>query len=105
MKPTISRPDILSAFILHLHPRTIPESTLRFGLSLGLGGMTATLFCVMLVTGLLQLLSYSPEPESAYSSILHLYKTGEVGGFVRNIHFWSGNLLVITCFLHLLRVF
>jgi len=105
MKPTTSRPDLFSAFVLHLHPRTIPASTLRFGLSLGLGGMAATLFCVMLVTGLLQLLSYSPEPESAYSSILQLYRAGEVGGFVRNIHYWAGNLLVVISFLHLLRVF
>ena len=28
-----------------------------------------------------------------------------MGGFVRNVHFWSGNLLVIICFLHLSRVF
>lgn len=105
MKPPIVRPNIFSAFLLHLHPRTIPESTLRFGLSLGLGGMAATLFCVMVISGLLQLLSYSPQPESAYSSIQQLYNVGEVGGFIRNVHFWSGNLLVIMSFLHLLRVF
>ncbi len=67
--------------------------------------MAATLFCVMVVSGLLQLLSYSPKPESAYSSIQVLYKVGEMGGFIRNIHFWGGNLLVILSFLHLLRVF
>ncbi|WP_458775670.1 cytochrome b N-terminal domain-containing protein [Desulforhopalus sp. 52FAK] len=105
MKPPIVRPNIFSAFLFHLHPRTIPESTLRFGLSLGLGGMAATLFSVMVISGLLQLLSYSPQPESAYSSIQQLYNVGEVGGFIRNVHFWSGNLLVIMSFLHLLRVF
>lgn len=104
MNPT-TKSNIFSSFFLHLHPRTVPASTLNFKLSFGLGGMAATLFCVMLVSGLLQLLSYSPQPANAYSSIQHLYQVGELGGIVRNIHFWGGNLLVIISFVHLLRVF
>lgn len=105
MTPATGKTNIFSAFLLHLHPRTVPASTLRFGLSLGLGGMAAILLCVMFVSGLLQLLSYVPQPDSAYSSIEQLYNVGEVGGFVRNVHFWGGNLLVIITFMHLLRVF
>jgi len=97
--------DIFSSFVLHLHPRTVPAATLKMWLSFGLGGMAATLLCVMFVSGLLQLLSYSPQPESAFSSIQQLYVDGNVGGFVRNLHFWAGNLLVVIAFLHLLRVF
>ncbi|MFT5697934.1 MAG: quinol-cytochrome oxidoreductase complex cytochrome b subunit [Desulforhopalus sp.] len=105
MTQATGKTNIFSAFLLHLHPRTVPASTLRFGLSLGLGGIAAILLCVMFVSGLLQLLSYVPQPDSAYSSIQQLYNLGEVGGFVRNVHFWGGNLLVIITFMHLLRVF
>lgn len=97
--------NIISAFFLHLHPRTIPEETLRLTLSFGLGGMAALLFFVMVVSGLLQLLTYSPHVETAYSSIVQMYTDRTFGGLIRNIHYWSGNLLVIITALHLLRVF
>lgn len=97
--------NIITAFVLHLHPRTIPAETLRFSLSFGLGGMAALLFLVMVLTGLLQLLTYSPNVETAYNSILQMYSSGAFGGFIRNIHYWAGNLLVIITGLHLLRVF
>jgi quinol-cytochrome oxidoreductase complex cytochrome b subunit len=94
-----------SAFLLHIHPRTLPADTLRFTLSFGLGGMAATLVVLLFVSGLLQLLSYSPQTTEAYQSILMMYRHGGLAGFVRNCHYWAGNLLVIVAFLHLLRVY
>jgi quinol-cytochrome oxidoreductase complex cytochrome b subunit len=92
-------------FLLHLHPRTVPAETLRYQLSFGLGGMAAALFATLILTGILQLLSYSPATRSAYQSIQLMYNTNNMGGYVRNIHFWAGNLLVIISALHLLRVY
>ncbi len=97
--------NFVAGFFLHLHPRTVPRETIRFTLSFGLGGMAATLFLVMVGSGLLQLLQYSPNPDNAYLSIQRMYGTAVFGGFIRNIHYWSGNLLVIVTTLHLLRVF
>ncbi|WP_163336330.1 cytochrome b N-terminal domain-containing protein [Desulfopila sp. IMCC35008] len=94
-----------SSFIFHLHPRTIPADTARFTLSFGLGGICATLAGLLFLTGILQLISYSPRTGEAYHSILQMYAQGGLGGFIRNIHYWAGNLLVITTGLHLLRVF
>lgn len=94
----------LRGFVFHLHPRTAPESTLRFTLSFGLGGMAATLFSILLFSGILQLFSYAPETGSAYDSILAMYGAAPLAGLVRNIHHWGGNLLVIVTLLHLLRV-
>lgn len=95
----------LSAFLLHLHPRKVHEETLRFTLSYGLGGMAATLLGLLFVSGILQLLSYSPQIENAYLSVQRMYGEGEVAGFIRNIHHWSGNALVVVAFLHMLRVY
>jgi quinol-cytochrome oxidoreductase complex cytochrome b subunit len=96
---------VLTDFFLHLHPRTVPKETLRFRLSFGLGGMAATLFATMVLTGVLQVLLYSSHPESAYLSIQQMYDGRGLGGFIRNIHFWAGNLLVIITFSHLIRVY
>jgi len=95
----------LSAFLLHLHPRKVHTETLRFTLSFGLGGMAATLLGLLFVSGILQLLSYSPQIENAYLSVQLMYGEGEVAGFIRNIHHWAGNVLVVVAFLHMLRVY
>ena len=90
--------------ILHLRPATVPEETLRFTLSWGLGGMAAVLIMLQLVTGVLLKFVYVPVPAQAYESITHLRDQVLFGAFVRNIHHWSANFLVLVVFLHLLRV-
>jgi len=94
-----------SAFILHLHPRKIPADTIRFTLSFGLGGMATTLFFILVGSGILQILSYIPNIMSAHQSVVAMYSAGSPAGFVRNIHYWAGNLFVIVALLHLLRVY
>jgi quinol-cytochrome oxidoreductase complex cytochrome b subunit len=92
-------------FLLHLHPRTVPVSTLRLTLSLGLGGMAATLVGLLFISGILLLLVYQPSVEHAYVSIQILTREVAFGNWVRNIHYWSANLLVVIALLHLMRVF
>ncbi len=48
---------------------------------------------------------YTPSPETAYQDMLKLQTEVWFGQFIRNLHHWSGNLLVMVAFLHLLRVF
>lgn len=62
--------------------------------------LTALLF----LTGLLLLLVYQPTTDWAYASIQILTNEVPFGLWVRNIHHWSANLLVIVSLLHLLRV-
>jgi len=90
--------------ILHLHPRKVRESTLRFSLTLGLGGMAALLVVIQVVTGLLLKFHYEPSPENAYNSILNLQESLLFGTMLRNIHHWSAIALVWIAFLHMLRV-
>jgi quinol-cytochrome oxidoreductase complex cytochrome b subunit len=103
--PNTSKRRFLSGFLLHLHPRKVPEETLRFTLSFGLGGMAATLIFLLFLTGIFQLLAYIPDAKEAYSSVQGMYEPGTFSGWTRNIHYWSGNLLVIVAFLHCCRVF
>lgn len=92
-------------FLLHIHPRRVPLETLRITLTFGLGGMAVTLILVLFITGILQKISYAPNIQSAYQSVQAMYTLGNFAGWLRNIHYWSGNLLVVVAFLHCCRVF
>ena len=90
--------------ILHLHPRKVRESTLRFTLTFGLGGMAALLLVIQVITGLLLKFHYEPSPENAYNSILNMQESLLFGKMLRNIHHWSAIAFVWIAFLHMLRV-
>jgi quinol-cytochrome oxidoreductase complex cytochrome b subunit len=96
---------LLNSLILHFRPRAVHESTLRFTLTWGLGGMAVVLIGLLFGTGLMLKFFYEPSPGYAYESILYLHNDVMFGKLVRNIHHWSANLLIIVLFLHVLRVF
>jgi quinol-cytochrome oxidoreductase complex cytochrome b subunit len=94
-----------NSLVIHLRPRTVPERTLRFTLTWGLGGMAAVLVCMLFGTGLMLKFAYQPVPGKAYDSIIHLQNNVVFGQLIRNIHHWCGNILLIVVFLHFLRIF
>ena len=91
--------------ILHLHPTKVPAKALRFSYTWGLGGISALLATMLVVTGVLLSFRYEPSVNRAYTSILQIETQMAFGSLFRAIHHWSANLLVITTFLHLVRVF
>jgi quinol-cytochrome oxidoreductase complex cytochrome b subunit len=93
------------SFLLHFRPRSVPERTLGFSLTWGLGGTATVLVFLLLGTGLMLKFVYEPFPDRAYASILYLNTSVPFGLLIRNIHWWSANGLVLVVFLHLLRVF
>jgi quinol-cytochrome oxidoreductase complex cytochrome b subunit len=88
-----------------MRPVRLPERTVAFRHTFGLGGMAAALVLLLILTGVLLMFVYEPTPERAYGSIEALRRNVRFGGLVRNVHHWSANLLVIITFLHLLRTF
>lgn len=94
-----------NSLIFHFRPRTVPERTLRFTLTWGLGGMAFVLILIQFGTGVLLKFVYQPFPARAYESILYLQQDVQFGQLIRNIHHWSGNILLMVVFLHFLRVF
>ena len=96
---------LFNNLILHLHPPKVHERTLELTHTWGLGGMPLVLVMLLALTGILLMFIYEPSPRLAYDSIIRLQKEIWFGQLIRNIHHWSGNILVIVSFLHLLRVF
>jgi quinol-cytochrome oxidoreductase complex cytochrome b subunit len=66
--------------------------------------MSLVLLVLLALTGSLLMLGYTPVPGDAYASIERLEGEVRFGAFVRAIHHWSANLLVLVAGLHLLRV-
>jgi len=96
---------LLNNLILHFRPRTIPEQTLKFTHTWGLGGIAAALVMLLFLTGIMLKFIYEPFPGRAYDSIILLQQDVWFGQFIRNIHHWSANILVVVVFLHMVRVF
>ena len=96
---------LLKNLVLHFRPLTVPEKTLNFSLTWGLGGMAAVLILLQFGTGLLLKFAYEPNPITAYASIQSLQNAVMFGQLVRNLHHWGANLLVLIVFLHMLRVY
>ncbi len=70
-----------------------------------LGGLSFILFLLLLTTGILLLMYYRPTTGEAYKSVVEITNVVHLGWLVRGVHFWAGNLMVITVTLHLLKVF
>jgi quinol-cytochrome oxidoreductase complex cytochrome b subunit len=96
---------IFRSFVFHIRPRMVSEKTTRFTLTFGLGGMAVVLVTLQLFTGILLKFAYEPFPTQAYDSVTRLQAGFLFGQLIRNIHFWSANLLVGVITLHGLRVF
>ena len=109
--PLVPRTDqerkrfLISNLILHFRPTTVPEPTLKFTLTWGLGGMAVVLVLIQIFTGVLLKFVYQAFPAGAYDSILYLQQDVLFGQLVRNVHHWSANFLIFIVFLHFLRVF
>jgi quinol-cytochrome oxidoreductase complex cytochrome b subunit len=93
------------SFLLHFHPKKINPAALKFTRTFGLGGMAVLLFVLEALTGILLRFYYIPTTFEAYQSIVNLNSQVLFGQFIRNIHYWGSILLILTTFLHFLRVF
>jgi hypothetical protein len=70
-----------------------------------LGGITAFLFLVQVVTGMMLAFYYKPTPEAAYASIEYIEREVRFGAAVRAVHHWAANGMVVMCLAHMARVF
>ncbi len=96
---------LMNNLVLHIHPAKVAKPALKFTYTWGLGGLAILLVLLLVVTGVMLMFVYTPTPETAYNDMLRLQTEVTFGQLIRNLHHWSGNLLVVVAFLHMLRVF
>jgi len=90
---------------LHLHPVRVHRWSLRWATTWGLGLASVSAFLITLLTGVLLMFYYKPYPEAAYLSIKDIHFVVPTGRFIRNLHRWAGNVMVVAVLLHMARVF
>jgi len=91
-------------FVNHIRPGVVPSRALSVLYTFCLGGLSFLAFVVLGVTGLLLMFHYQPGESNGYDSILTIASVIPYGGVIRNLHYWAGQLMVITVNLHMLRV-
>src|SRR2546422_824965 len=95
---------VMSNVFLHLHPVKIRKSGIRLKFTWCMGGLTFFLFLVETFTGLLLMFYYRPTVAYAYMDIIDLAEQVPLG-IMRELHRWGAHAMVITVWLHMLRVF
>ena len=70
-----------------------------------LGGTPLFMFIIQIITGLMLIFYYVPDPEKAYQSVEYITYTSKFGWLIRSIHRWASNIMIAALLLHMLRVF
>lgn len=89
--------DLMSSLFAHPVPK-------RSNLLDYLGLATLFVFINQAVTGILLATKYVPSAAGAWASVKNLDST-TIGHYVRSLHSWGANFMVVIIALHLLRVF
>jgi quinol-cytochrome oxidoreductase complex cytochrome b subunit len=92
-------------FFLHIHANRVHVHSMKPTYTFGLGMMLGFLFLIMVFTGLILMIYYTPSVEAAYRSVKDIVYVVPGGRIIRNMHRWASQGMVIVVFLHLLRVF
>jgi quinol-cytochrome oxidoreductase complex cytochrome b subunit len=106
--PTTSRTRALAVMnnvFLHLHPVRVKKHAVRYTYTFCLGGISFFLFLALTITGVYLMFFYVPSVQRAYQDIQTISNSVAFGDLIRNMHRWAAHLMVLTVFLHMIRVF
>ncbi|MFH0901996.1 MAG: cytochrome b N-terminal domain-containing protein [Pseudomonadota bacterium] len=87
-----------------MHPPRVCARSLGATATLGLGIITATLFAILTVTGILLMVYYLPSVDGAYESVQDIELAVAHGSFLRALHRWAAHAMVVSVVLHVARI-
>lgn len=70
-----------------------------------LGGIPALMFLLLVISGIMLAFHYVPHPDKAYESVAHITNDIPYGWWLRSLHRWAAEIMVVTVSLHAIRVF
>ncbi|MFN0170326.1 MAG: cytochrome bc complex cytochrome b subunit [Bryobacteraceae bacterium] len=97
--------SVVRNLLLHWFPAKVTLRSLSFSYSFWLGTVSAILFLILCLTGMILMFLYVPSVERAYQSIKDLEYVVAFGWFLRASHRIAAHLMVAVVFLHMVRVF
>jgi quinol-cytochrome oxidoreductase complex cytochrome b subunit len=96
---------VFGNLFLHLLPVKVREKSLRVRATYYLGSISFMLFVVLTVTGILLMLYYHPAVPQAYRDMKDLRFVVSNGVFLRNLHRFAAQAMVLLVFWHMFHVF
>ncbi len=97
--------SVFSNIFLHIHSTRVHRYALKPTFTFGLGVMAAASFFILLVTGVWLMIYYKPSVVEAYGSIKDIQNIVPGGQFMRDVHRWATNIMIVSVMLHMSRVF
>lgn len=97
--------SVVRNFLLHWFSAKVTLRSLSWSYSFWLGTITAGLFLILTLTGVVLMFLYVPSVERAYQSVKDIEYVVTFGAFIRAVHRNAAHLMVIAVFLHMVRVF
>lgn len=70
-----------------------------------MGGIALMILMIQAVTGILLMVYYIPEIDSAHSSVQFINSQVEFGWFFRSMHSWGANLMILVLFIHMFSTY
>jgi len=92
------------SLIYNLLPPLTPASSARFSYTLGMGGIAIITALITVFTGGLLMFYYEPTVEGAYGSLVLIDSVVYLGRFVRALHYWAAQALVVAVLIHTARI-
>ena len=92
------------SLIYNLLPPQIPASSARLSYTLGMGGIAVLAALLTTLTGLMLMFYYEPTQAGAYPSLVLIDSVVYWGRFMRALHYWAAQLLVVAVVIHTARI-
>lgn len=93
----------LTPLIDFMHHKKVPVH--RHTIWYYMGGVALFLFIVQVISGILLVVYYQADQDSAYESVRFITTKVTFGWLVRSVHSWSANLMVFFVFVHMFSTF
>ncbi len=92
-------------FFLHIQGVKTHLNSLRPNYTFGLGLVSLFLLLIAFASGIFLMVYYNPSITNAFNTVKDINFVVSGGRFMRNLHKWAGEAMIIFVFLHMGRVF
>ncbi|HSG04765.1 MAG TPA: cytochrome bc complex cytochrome b subunit, partial [Nitrospiria bacterium] len=70
-----------------------------------LGGITLVGFLILFGTGFFLIQFFNPAPDKANASLHHIVENVMGGKWIRSLHYWTAQAVMLSMVAHVLRIF
>ncbi len=92
------------SLLYNLLPTENPASSAGLSYTLGMGGIAVITAVITTLTGALLMFYYEPTLPGAYASLVLIDSVVYAGRFVRALHYWAAQIMVVAVVIHTARI-